>query len=111
MNKSQEPQLMVELLPELSAELEQLLRRAGKPELANQLSKLQVLDRCRCGDDFCASFYTQPKPRGQYGPGLRTLELDSAIGYLILDVVDDCIAHVEVLYRDEIRLKLLTKFP
>jgi len=24
---------------------------------------------CGCGDDFCQSFYTQPRPEGPYGPG------------------------------------------
>jgi hypothetical protein len=95
MGKAQEPHSMVDLLPELSGALEQLLTCAGEQALANQISKLRVLTRCRCSDDFCGTFYTQPKPFGQYGPGLRTLALEPDTGHLILDVVDGHVASVQ----------------
>jgi hypothetical protein len=100
-----------ETLPVLSQELEQLLKDTGEAELASQVSGLEILDRCRCGDDFCASFYTQPKPNGAYGPGHRNVILEPAKGMLILDVVHDLIAHVEILHRDEIRQELLAILP
>jgi hypothetical protein len=67
-------ELLVDVFPELSAELEQLLRVSGKPALAEQIAGLRVLDRCRCGDDFCAT---------SYGPGLRTVALEPITGHLI----------------------------
>ena len=76
-------------------------------ELAAQVKRLVIVDRCRCGDDFCASFYTQPKPEGAYGLGHRSMELEPAEGMLILDLVNGTIVQVEVLYRNEIRDKLL----
>lgn len=100
-----------EQFPELSRELHQLLVDTGEPELASQVPSLQIIDRCRCGDDFCATFYTQPKPDGAYGPGHRNVVLDPAQGMLILDVVSDVIAQVEVLYRDDVRRKLLNLLP
>jgi hypothetical protein len=39
------------------------------------------------------------------------MELDTAEGMLILDVVAGTIAHVEVLHRDEIRKKLIAALP
>jgi hypothetical protein len=78
---------------------------------AEQILTLHVLERCRCSDDFCASFYAQPKPKGSYGPGLRTAALEPITRHLIIDVVDGAVAQIEVLYRDEIRRKLLRKFP
>ena len=54
--------LLRETLPLLAEELERLLRNEGELQLAEQVSGLQIVDRCRCGDDFCASFYTLPKP-------------------------------------------------
>jgi hypothetical protein len=57
------------MFPELSVELEQLLRVSGEHALAEQIPELHVLDRCRCRDDFCATFYTQPKPKGLMNPG------------------------------------------
>ena len=111
MDADRTPELLVDMFPELSAELEHLLRISGEDALSKQISGLHVLDRCRCGDDFCAEFYTQPKPKGPYGPGLRTVAVEPSTGYLIVDVVDGTVATVEVLYRDEIRQKLLTTFP
>jgi len=98
--------LVTETLPELAKELQQLLE-AKKPELALQLPTLKIVEGCMCGDDFCASFYTQPKPKGAYSPGHETLLLEPAEGMLILDVVDGVISFVEVLHRPEIRQKLV----
>lgn len=70
-----------------------------------------ILDRCRCGDDFWATFYTQPKPESGYGPGHRNVALAPEEGVLILDIVEVSIACVEVLYRDDIRQKLQAALP
>lgn len=103
--------LLVDLFPELSAELEQLLFEQGESELARQVSTLSVVDRCRCGDDFCGMFYVQPKPNGVYGPHHRNVPLSPAQGILILDVVAERIAAVEVLYRDAVQRRLIIEFP
>ena len=103
--------LLAETLPQLARELEELLERQGEPELAAQVSHLAIVDRCRCGDEFCSSFYTQPKPDGGYGPDHRCMDLDADEGMLIVDVVADTIAHVEVLNRDDIRKKLVEALP
>ena len=102
---------LTEILPSLARELEQFLSNQGEAELAAQVSQLTIADRCRCGDDFCSSFYTQPKPKGHYGPGHRCLDLDAAEGMLLIDVVEGKIAHVEVLNRDDVRRKLLAALP
>ena len=103
--------LLTEILPLLARELELLLKKQGEFELASQVRQLRIVDRCRCGDDFCSSFYTQPKPEGSYGPGHRSMDLDAAEGMVILDVVAETIAHVEVLYREGIRQKLIAALP
>ena len=46
--------LVSEAFPELSEELRELLRNKREAELAEQISELKLVDRCRCGDDFCA---------------------------------------------------------
>ena len=102
---------LIEILPSLALELEQLFKKQGEPELAAQVPQLAIVDRCRCGDDFCSSFYTQPKPEGGYGPGHRCLDLDAAEGMLLVDVVEGKIAHVEVLNRVDVRHKLLAALP
>jgi hypothetical protein len=99
------------VLPALAIELEQLLKNQGEAELAAQVVQLTIVDRCRCGDDFCSSFYTLPKPEGHYGPSHRCLDLDAAEGMLLVDVVAGKIAHVEVLNRSDIRHDLLAAMP
>jgi len=79
--------------------------------LAEQVPNLQILSRCHCGDDFCATFYTKPKPAGSYGAGHSCLQLEPDNGMIILDVVDGKIACVEVLYRDDVREQLLLVLP
>jgi hypothetical protein len=79
--------LLTEVLPELARELEQLLKQKKEFDLAAEVATLAIVDRCRCGDDFCASFYRQPKPEGRYGGNHRSVDLDAAKGMLILDVV------------------------
>ena len=44
------------LMPKVADELEQLLIADGLHDLAKQIDVIYVYDRCRCGDDFCASF-------------------------------------------------------
>ena len=100
-----------EILPALAFELEQLFKNQGEPELAAQVSQLAIVDRCRCGDDFCSSFYTQPKPEGHDGPSHRCIDLDAAEGMLLVDVVARKIFYVEVLNRADVRRKLLAALP
>jgi hypothetical protein len=39
------------------------------------------------------------------------MALELIIGHLIIDVVDGAVAQIEVLYRDEVRQKLIKIFP
>lgn len=111
--QSEKRPLLADILPGFAVELRQLLVEVGEPELAAQVSELSIFDRCRCGDDVCCgTFYTQPKPKGSFGPGLRNLRLlpdDGAL--LILDVVDGEIACVELLDRPDVREKLEAVIP
>ena len=103
--------LLNQLLPEFSEEIKLLLVEAGELRLAEQISDLKIVDRCRCGDSFCATFYTAPIPQPSYGPTHRNVALDPEAGIVILDVEGEEIKCVEVLYRDEIRAKLHALVP
>jgi hypothetical protein len=98
--------LLVEL-PEFSRELRGLLIAAGKPVLAAQVDRLEIVAKCSCNDDFCGSFYTARKPFERYGQERRTLEVQPPQGMILLDVVGDTIVFIEVLYRDDVRSKLI----
>jgi len=103
--------LLSAALPQVAVELTELLTATGRHELAAQVPFLSIVDRCRCGDDFCATIYTQPKPNGSWGPKLECIDLDAERGAIILDVVDGRIATIEILNRDELREKLLMIMP
>jgi len=103
--------LLSDVMPSLVTELEQLLLAEGEPELSAQVRDLRIVDRCRCGDDFCATFYTEPPPKVSYGIGHRNIALTPKDGMIILDVVGPKIACVEVLYRDEIQKALQAVLP
>ena len=87
--------------PVLAHQLESALHRARENNLADQVASLHVLARCDCEDPFCQSFYTEPPPAGSYPNPLRNIWIEEPgwPGYLILDVVDERIHFVEVLYR------------
>ena len=103
---------LIDLLPKFVSELKQLLEEQGEPELAAQVPGLLVLDRCRCKDEICATFYTQTRPEGGYGSGHRNVRLMPNEGtLLILDVVDGQIMCVEVLDREDVREKLDAVIP
>lgn len=87
--------------PVLASEIRDALLSEGEGTLADHVDALLVTSRCECGDTFCQSFYTERKPDGAYGPGHRSVPLRPPHSWtLILDVVDDRIVHVEVLFRE-----------
>jgi len=97
---------ILEVFPELAAELRALLIAEKEPELSAQVDSLRLVERCRCRDDFCAMFYTSAPPDGAWGKGHRNVALNPKKGDLILDVVDNHIVAVEVLFHPEVRRKL-----
>jgi hypothetical protein len=100
--------LLKEVSPALAAELERLLRKEGDSDLAEQVSELQIVETCGCGDVVCASFYTAPHPKGTpWGPDHYTMVLEAdRRAHLHIDVVDRVIVYVEVLDGDDIREEL-----
>jgi hypothetical protein len=111
MTDSFEKPRLADVLPEFTVELRTLLETAGQHELADQVGGLVIFDRCRCGDSFCSSFYTEPKPNGAYVGDHDTVEVEPNDGMILLEVVNARIAHIEVLYREDIRELLRTRIP
>jgi hypothetical protein len=105
------PTLLTASLPEFAGELRRLLTEEGKLELASKVPQLKIVDRCRCGDDFCSTFYTRPKPEATYGPDHYTVVLSPTDGMVNVDVAEGEIACVEVLYRDDVKAKLQVALP
>jgi hypothetical protein len=103
--------LLTDAFPEFARELASLLAKQGESELAMQVEGLRIVDRCRCGDDFCATFYMRAKPRGRWGPDNRCVEVTPDDGMIIVDVAGGEISCVEVLFRAELRAQLLSVLP
>jgi hypothetical protein len=96
----EEHPLVREVYPELVAELVRLLEAEGERWLAVTAPDLRLVAECGCGDGFCQSIRTAEHPPGTpYGPGHRNVMLAPEVGDLILDVVDERIVYVEVLFR------------
>ena len=105
------PPFLQDALPDLADELTALLRNANERDLVEQVPLLQLVDRCRCGDDFCATLYTAPKPKGAYGPNHESISLNPSSGHFILDLVDRKIVCIEILFREDLRSRVLQLFP
>jgi hypothetical protein len=103
--------LLSEVLPTLVEELRELLAQEGQDELSEQLADLRIVDWCRCGDEFCSMMYAVPRRQDPWGPGHRHLALNPSRGIIVLDVVDGRIVAIEVLYRPEVRERLLALLP
>lgn len=108
MTRAGAPQLalpvpLVDVLPEFAAEIAEVLRLEDGADLAGQLRGLSITAVCGCGDDYCASFYTGPRPDGPWGPQHTNVTPETATGMVILDVVDGRIRYVEVLHRDDVK--------
>jgi hypothetical protein len=103
--------LLETTLPAFARELRRLLEQEDRHDLAGQIADLRLVDRCRCGEYFCATFYTVPKPRGAWGPDHETIVLESAeSGMINIDLVAGRIVEVEVLDRDDVRAALDSLF-
>ena len=120
-----------QIWPDVVDRLKNLLTESGEIELATTVEGLEVYDRCRCGSDHCATVYTKPRPSGGFGPGHRnivfwnanTIDLDTRMRVgdtstaptteytTILDVVQDEIRCIEILYDHESRRRLLAALP
>ncbi|HXO40401.1 MAG TPA: hypothetical protein VN999_03065 [Thermoanaerobaculia bacterium] len=108
---STEPASISELFPVFADELEELTRRAGRLDLTAQIRALAVVERCRCGEDNCAQFFTAPPPRGRYPTGHWNLLLPADSGLIVLDVVEETIVAIEVLDRPDVKTLLDAYLP
>ncbi len=105
------PLILREVLPGLANELEVLLRSDDESKLADQIASLEVVDRCRCDSDSCATIYNVQKPKGALGPTHRNIVLDVHEGMTVVDVLDERIVCIEILDRNELTAKVVKLFP
>jgi hypothetical protein len=99
---------LVDVLPGLASELEDLLRDEGERGLAAQVATLPFVARCCNEVEVCQSFSTAPGigNRPPRPAERRTIQLDPDDGMIWVDVTDGRIVFVEVLYRDDVERAL-----
>jgi len=106
-----EKPLLIDALPDLVSELQERLVAANERALAESIPSLRIDHRCACADEQCAMFYTVPHSLAARGPTHRELAFDSVGGMLVLDVEHESITCIEVLFRPDIRRRLVQLVP
>lgn len=92
--------LVREVYPELVEELALLLEDIGERYLSVSVREVRMIAPCECSDGFCQSIRTaEHEPGTPYGPGHRNVILEPEDGMLVLDVVDERIVYIEVLFK------------
>lgn len=103
--------------PRFAPELERLLAASARSGLTEQMSDLELVSRCGCGNSFCSTFYVTggrspltEEQRGDRGPYARdSLDVDAAEGMVVVDTDElDRIVSVEVLNRPDVEAELAT---
>jgi hypothetical protein len=97
-----------DVMPDIAEELYIGFRKARRPDLAESVWELELVDRCRCGEEFCATFYTQPNE--PWSGKVEHLIIDM-IGLLCIELVRGRVARVELLDRPDVRDRLSELFP
>lgn len=96
--------LLTRVVPGLARAMEAALRGQGEEALAEQVAELRIARVCRCGQPYCASFWTTERPLARWLARGRHIELGGErAGQVALDVVRGRIVYVEVLNRGEVR--------
>jgi hypothetical protein len=97
--------LVSDLFPEFTAEMVAALTLDAEGDLVAQIPGLAFWGRCSCADDFCASFYTGPRPSGRWSDDgdHDNVVLAVDMGMVVFDLVDRAIRYVEVLDRPDVK--------
>jgi hypothetical protein len=96
--------LIRDLAPSLVEEMKQHLDDLGETAVSAKVEPLEAWGRCTCGDDFCSSFYTGPRPLGTWSDegDHRTTPLPVHEGMVNLDILSGEIRYVEVIDRPDL---------
>lgn len=97
------------VLPAVAVELADALFRAGRPDLATAVEQIELVERCPCNDEKCATFFTQPNDSWD-GREVERVIVDMP-GLICIHTVDGLIARIELLSRPDVRVRLGQLFP
>jgi hypothetical protein len=100
---------LADVMPNLANELKDALFDMGEYKLARSIDKLPVVERCRCGNDDCGTFYTMEKEKWK-DKHLRHL-VPGCDDIYEVDVYDGTIVCIEILDRDDVSETLRKLLP
>ncbi len=111
-----EAPFLSEIAPEFADEILTALRDAGKPSIAKQVPDLQVVGRCKCTEETCATFFIGYCPSKRFFRSHEAepdppLHLKTPSGRFTVDLVNKKISCIELMDRPEIRQALLNNLP
>jgi hypothetical protein len=102
-----EQPLVRSVLPGLADRMETALRAQGEERVADQVAELRITAVCPCDQEFCGSFHTAKRPMKRWMLRGRQITLaDDGPGEVSIDVVQNEVAYVEVLFVDGVRERL-----
>ena len=100
---------LIDILPAIAKEIENVLFDMGEYRLARSIGELEVVDRCRCGDEACGTFYTADR-QGWKNKPLKHL-INDEHGHCDVGIYDGHIVCVEILDRDDVGEMLREQLP
>lgn len=107
MANNSHPHLLSNALPEFAVELTSLLKQSGADDLADQVSDLLIVDRCRCDEPDCGAFFVHSEPKKTWVEEHEDIKLYPETGErLIVEVCKRRIVGVELIGRESIHRKL-----
>ncbi|MBV1911781.1 MAG: hypothetical protein KUG78_20985 [Kangiellaceae bacterium] len=96
-------------MPFLAKELVEGLSDIGEQTLANSISDLKIIDRCRCDSQGCGTFYTMNKEIWS-GKKLKQV-IPEVKGLYAIDVFENNIACIEIMERSDVAEQLISSYP
>ncbi len=92
-------------LPQFAQELSRGLISLGYTQLAASVDSLEIVERCKCDEPGCVTFYAVPKLSAPHPDKCQRI-IAPVRGVTCIQVSDQQITWVEVLGRPELREKL-----
>ena len=96
-------------MPFLAHELSEGLEKIGERKLAQTISNVDILDRCKCDSEGCGAFYTCEEYKWS-GKELRKVT-PNVKGLFSIDVLENEIVCIEFMGRTDVRDRLVAMYP
>ena len=97
---------LADALPEFSRELAEGLAAEGRPDLADSVYTIEIVDRCLCEVTGCITFHAVPKATAPKWPDECERIIPCVRGVSCVHFVDHCVVWIEALGRVDEKTRL-----